>query len=182
MTAMPLRVETRVPKAAPSGLPGEALMKGRRVHFMGIGGVGVSGLARLADAAGAVVSGCDRKLGPKARAFADEGKSISVGHSPDHLEGVDLLVHTGAVRPDEPELVAARALGIEVVDRLPMLLKLAEGRRFLGIAGSHGKTTTSTLAAALLIEAGRDPSCAIGGASDAVGGNARAGKGEWFVA
>jgi len=182
LTATALRVETRTPAVGRTGLPGEALVKGRHVHFMGIGGVGVSGLARLADAAGAIVSGCDRKLGPKARAFAAEGKSISVGHSPDHLRGIDILVHTGAVRPDEPELVAARARGIEVVDRLPMLLKLAEGKRFLGIAGSHGKTTTSTLAAALLIEAGLDPSCAIGGASDVVGGNARAGKGDWFVA
>jgi UDP-N-acetylmuramate--alanine ligase len=179
---MPLRAETRVPAAGPSELPGERLVHGKHVHFMGIGGVGVSGLARLADAAGALISGCDVKLGPKARAFADEGKSISVGHSPDHLAGVDVLVHTGAVRPNEPELVAARALGIEVVDRLPMLLKLAEGRRFFGIAGSHGKTTTTTLAAALLIEAGLDPSVAVGGASEAVGGNARAGRGEWFVA
>jgi UDP-N-acetylmuramate--alanine ligase len=122
------------------------------------------------------------KLGPKARAFADEGKSISVGHSPDHLDGVDILVHTGAVRPTEPELIAARARGIEVVDRLPMLVRLAEGKRFFGVAGSHGKTTTTTLAAALLIEAGLDPSCVVGGASDAVGGNARSGRGEWFVA
>ncbi|MHC5055249.1 MAG: UDP-N-acetylmuramate--L-alanine ligase [Planctomycetota bacterium] len=182
MTALPLRVDTRVKAAGPSGLPGEALVKGKHVHFMGIGGVGVSGLARLADAAGAVVSGCDVKLGPKARAFAGEGKRIAVGHSPDHLDGVDILVHTGAVRPAEPELVAARARGIEVIDRLPMLVKLAEGRRFFGIAGSHGKTTTTTLSAALLIEAGLDPSVAVGGASDAVGGNARAGRGEWFIA
>ncbi len=182
MTALPLRVETQAPAIGPSDLPGEALVKGKHVHFMGIGGVGVSGLARLADAAGAVVSGCDLKLGPKARAFADEGKRVSVGHSPDHLENIDILVHTGAVRPNEPELVAARARGIEVIDRLPMLVKLAEGKRFFGIAGSHGKTTTTTLAAALFIEAGLDPSVAVGGASEAVGGNARAGRGEWFVA
>ncbi|GAH84499.1 unnamed protein product, partial [marine sediment metagenome] len=91
-------------------------------------------------------------------------------------------VHTGAVRPTEPELLAARARGIEIVDRLPMLLKLAEGKRLLGVAGSHGKTTTTTLAAAVLIEAGLDPSCAVGGESKAVGSNARAGRGEWFVA
>ncbi|MHC4201632.1 MAG: UDP-N-acetylmuramate--L-alanine ligase, partial [Planctomycetota bacterium] len=151
-------------------------------HFMGIGGVGVSGLARLADAAGAVVSGCDLKIKGRAAEFSRDGKKIWAGHSPDHLEGVDVLVHTGAVRPTEPELLAARALGVEVVDRLPMLLRLAEGKRLFGIAGSHGKTTTTTFASALLTEAGFDPSCLVGGASEVVGGNARAGRGEWLVA
>jgi UDP-N-acetylmuramate--alanine ligase len=161
---------------------GAEIVRGKRVHFMGIGGVGVSGLARLARAAGAEVSGCDRKVTGTAAELRREGVCVLEGHSPEHLDGVDLLCHTAAVRETEPELTAARAKGMEAVSRLPMLLKLAEGRRFLGVAGSHGKTTTSALLAKLLVEAGLDPTCAVGGVSAALGGNARAGSGDWFVA
>jgi UDP-N-acetylmuramate--alanine ligase len=162
--------------------PGADIVRGRHVHFMGIGGIGVSALAHLARAAGAVVSGCDAKLNDIASGFAREGCRVFRGHSPEHLGGVDLLVRTSATRPDEPELLAARAQGIPVFDRLPMLLRLAQGRKLLGVAGSHGKTTTSALAAAVLIQAGLDPSCVIGGVVDTIGSNARAGGGEWFIA
>jgi len=169
------------------------MVRGRHVHFMGIGGIGVSGLARLARAAGATVSGCDRKAGPVAAELAREGIAVQYGHSPDHLAGVDILVHTSAVRETEPELLAAEALGVHVEGRLPMLLRLAEGHRLLGVAGSHGKTTTTALAAALLLEAGFDPWCAVGGVVDVLGSNVRAGRAEsrdtsegrapgWFVA
>jgi len=158
------------------------MVRGRHVHFMGIGGIGVSGLARLALAAGATVSGCDRRVSGPAKALAADGAKISRRHSPDHLAGVDILVHTSAIRENEPELVAARAQGIEVVSRLPMLLKLAEEKLLLGVAGSHGKTTTTSLMSALLVEAGLDPWCAVGGVSDTFGSNARPGSGEWFVA
>ena len=143
--------------------PGADIVRGRHVHFMGIGGIGVSALAHLARAAGAVVSGCDAKLNDITSSFAREGCRIFCGHSPEHLEGVDLLERTSPTRPDEAELLAARAKGIPVFDRLPMMLRLAEGRKLLGVAGSHGKTTTSALAASVLIEAGLDPSCVVGG-------------------
>lgn len=161
---------------------GENILRGKHVHFMGIGGVGVSALARIAQQSGAEVSGCDLKQGRHFDELTNSKTQTHLGHSPLHLEGVDILVHTGAVSPDEPELLAARSMGIEIYDRMPMLMRLSEGRKLVGIAGSHGKTTSSTMAAALMIEAGLDPVSAIGGASDILGTNARCGNGDWFVA
>lgn len=179
MTAHALRVETCIEDQSISGFE---LVRGKHVHFMGICGIGVSGLARLVKAAGATVSGCDKKLTSSAGALISEGIAVRSGHSPEHLAGVDILVHTSAVRDMEPEVLAAQSLGIPIEGRLPMLLRIAEGKRLLGVAGSHGKTTTTALASALLIEAGLDPWCAVGGEVDILGSNARAGKGDWFVA
>jgi UDP-N-acetylmuramate--alanine ligase len=166
------RVETR----------GMKYVRGKHVHFMGIGGIGVSGLARLARAAGATVSGCDRRLSPAAAGLVQDGVRVWIRHSPEHLAGVDILVHTSAIREADPELIAARAQGIEVVSRLPMLLKIAEDKQLVGIAGSHGKTTTTALVSALLVEAGMEPWCAVGGVSETFESNARAGASDWFVA
>lgn len=181
MTAYALRVETPYVRVL-DRVRGIHVVRGRHVHFMGISGIGVSGLARLALEAGAHVSGCDRKVSPSAAALVEDGVRVSTHHSPDHLAGVDILVHTSAVRENEPEVVAARAQGIEVVSRLPMLLKIAEDKRLVGVAGSHGKTTTTSLVAALLVQAGFDPWCAVGGVSETFESNARAGHSDWFVA
>lgn len=171
------------------GAPEGFFLRGRHVHFMGVGGVGISALARLAASDGARVSGCDKSLNAEALALARLGVRLFEGHSPEHLDGVDLLVHTSAVRDGEPELVAARRLGIEVESRLPMLLRLGRLRRLAGVAGSHGKTTTAAILAWVLLEGGLDPSVALGGYVRAgsgqegpLRGNARVGKGDWFVA
>jgi UDP-N-acetylmuramate--alanine ligase len=180
VTSHALRADTWAdwPVDAPRGI--EAV-RDTHVHFMGIGGIGVSGLARLTLPAAARLSGCDRNVRGPAAALAREGVKVWRRHSPDHLKDVDTLVYSSAVRQTEPEILAARARGIRVVGRLPMLLKLCEDRPMLGVAGAHGKTTTTSLAAALLVNAGLDPSCLVGGITDAFGSNARAGQGEWCV-
>ena len=158
-------------------------MTPRHLHFMGIGGIGMSGLAAISLARGWRISGCDMKVGASARKLQEQGAAISIGHSPIHLDAaVDTLVYSSAVRDDEPELVEARARGVETIGRGKLLAELAGGHRLFGVAGAHGKTTTSGMAAQLLLAAGWDPTIAVGGIMRALGSNAHAGTGRWFVA
>ncbi len=146
---------------------------------MGIGGIGVSALAEMAKAGGALVSGCDRQESDATRALEAKGIEVSIGHSPGHLAGVDLLVHTSAVPPDHPERLAA---GDKQVKRGEFLAWLIQPKTAVGIAGTHGKTTTSWLLSSLLIQAGLDPSVFVGGVCPGLeGGNYRSGSG-CFVA
>lgn len=160
-----------------------AIGAGQRIHFMGIGGIGVSGLAAICLERGVQVSGCDAKLNSSAHRLQERGASIHVGHDPQHLaDPVDMLVYSSAVRVEEPELVQARARGIRTLTRGELLAALAADRRLVGVAGAHGKTTTSGMASQLLLHAGWEPTVVVGGMMLALGTNARHGAGQYLVA
>ncbi len=154
---------------------------GRHVHFVGVGGVGMSAVAQLALDNGAVVSGCDAKDSPLLRALAVRGCRILLGHDPAHLDGVELVVRSSAIPDTCPELVAAHERRIPVVGRARMLARFANDRRLVTIAGAHGKTTTTWIISKLLIDAHLDPSVMVGGMVDELDGNYRLGGGPFFV-
>ena len=156
---------------------------GRRIHFMGIGGIGMSGLAHLCLAQGCVVSGCDPKPNAQAKELSARGATVFMGHHPEHLrEGVDLLVYSSAVSPTDPELLEARVRGIQAISRGELLGLLAQKRRLVAVAGAHGKTTTSGMSAQLLLQAGWDPAIVVGGVMLSLGTNAQPGTGAYMVA
>jgi len=134
-----------------------------RVHLVGIGGAGMSVVARLLAARGVRVQGSDAKDGPVVEALRADGITVQVGHAEGNVEGVDTLVLSSAVRPDNPELVAALAAGVRVLHRSQALAALMAQGRSVAVAGAHGKTTTSAMVATTLRAAGLDPSFAIGG-------------------
>jgi UDP-N-acetylmuramate--alanine ligase len=154
----------------------------RHVHFVGIGGVGMSGLAEILRSLEFDVSGSDLAQGSTTRRLATLGVRIDVGHRADNVRGVDVVVYSSAVRPDNPELVEARALGIPVIPRAEMLAELMRVKYGVAIAGSHGKTTTTSLVATVLRQAGLDPTVVVGGKMAALGSNARLGAGDLLVA
>jgi len=154
---------------------------GRHIHYVGIGGVGMSALAHMSLDCGATVSGCDLKDGPVLRALADRGCSVHLGHDPAHLDGVELVVHTSAVPGSSPEILAAHRQLIPVVGRARMLARFTDDRRLVAIAGAHGKTTTTWLVSKLLLEARLDPSVMVGGMVDELDGNYRLGASPFFV-
>ena len=135
----------------------------KRIHFMGIGGVGMAGVAFLSKKAGADVSGCDGKAPQRTAWLAANGIPVTIGHSPEHLSGVDELVVTPAVPADAAELVAARAAGIPVRRRGEVLAEMVNASDGVAVCGTHGKTTTATFTAKLLKALGEDPSWCIGG-------------------
>jgi len=157
--------------------------RGTRIHFMGVGGIGVSGLATVCLERGCVVSGCDAKLNSLGRRLQERGATISIGHAPQHLvEGSDLVVYSSAVSEQNPELLEANARGIRTISRGELLAVLSHEHRLIGIAGAHGKTTTSGMASQLLMQAGWDPTIVVGGMMLATGTNARSGLGTYMVA
>lgn len=152
-------------------------------HFMGIGGVSMQGLARWYRAEGFRVSGCDAADGPALHALRADGIPALVGHDPRHLEAdVDLLVTTMAVPRGHPEVARARELGIDVQLRIQLLAELFRRRKAIGITGTHGKSTTTGMAAALMIAAGVDPSVQVGATLPGLVGNMRHGGGPHLVA
>ena len=159
------------------------MLNGKQVHFLGIGGIGMSGLARICHERGYAVSGCDVSEGPSQRLLQQAGIPVGIGHHPSHLtHQVGLVVYSAAVSLREPELVEARARGIQAVSRGRLLAELASGAKLVAVAGAHGKTTTSGMAAQLLTQAGWDPTAVVGGQVRSMGGNARNGRGRYFVA
>jgi len=156
-------------------------MNGVRFHFVGIGGIGMSSLARLCRDRGAGVSGCDWAERPPFWALQQAGCVCQVGHHPDHLQDIDIVVRSSAVPEDEPEIRAARQRGLPVLGRGEMLAYLLQDRATIAVGGSHGKTTTTWMTAHVLIEAGLDPSVMVGGQVPALAGNHRTGSGDYFV-
>ncbi|WP_049621243.1 UDP-N-acetylmuramate--L-alanine ligase [Frateuria defendens] len=154
----------------------------RRVHFIGIGGVGMSGIAEVLHNLGYAVSGSDRAGSPTTERLAKLGIEVRIGHLAEHVADADVVVTSSAIRADNAELVAARAARIPVIPRAEMLGELMRFRRGIAIAGTHGKTTTTSLAASVLAEAGYDPTFVIGGQLNAAGANARLGTGQYLVA
>ncbi|WP_226344730.1 UDP-N-acetylmuramate--L-alanine ligase [Agilicoccus flavus] len=152
-----------------------------RVHVLAAGGAGMSAVVRLLLDAGLSVSGSDAADSPLLEALRARGARIDVGHDPAHVAGVDTLVVSSAIRDDNVELVAARAAGVRVLHRASALACLMVGRRGVAVAGANGKTTTTSMLTVALLEAGVDPSFAIGGELAALGTNARLGDGDVFV-
>jgi len=156
-------------------------LPGKRIHFMGIGGIGVSSIANIAAVRGAIVSGCDRRDSYILDGLRGKGIACSIGHSPDHLAGIDLLVMSSAVKSSEPEVVYAAAECIPTLSRARMLAILMDGYRGIGIAGAHGKTTTTWLTSNIFIRAGLDPTIMLGGVVNDLNGNYRTGHGDFFI-
>lgn len=157
--------------------------RGRHVHLMGIGGAGVGALVPLLLEAGAAVSGCDAHDSPQLHRLRAQDLRVAVGHHADHAVDADLVVHTAAVGPDHPELLAARRRGIPVLTRGQCLVQLMQGTRTLAVSGSHGKSSTTWMLGHLLTCAGADPVVMVGGGVASLGhGGARAGKSDLFVA
>ena len=152
------------------------------LHFIGIGGSGMSGIAEVLMNQGFCVQGSDLQGSAVTERLSSLGARVFVGHATEHIEGADAVVISSAVRPDNPELRAARAAKIPVVPRALMLSELMRMKQGIAIAGTHGKTTTTSLVASILAEGGQDPTFVIGGRLTSVGANARLGLGEAFVA
>lgn len=154
----------------------------QRVHFVGIGGSGMNGIAEVLVNQGFHVSGSDLQDSWATRHLAKLGAKVFIGHDASHISGVDVLVVSTAVPRDNPEVVAAREARIPVVPRAEMLAELMRFKRGIAVAGTHGKTTTTSLAASVLAEAGMDPTFVIGGVVNAWGSNARLGEGDYLLA
>ena len=152
------------------------------IHFVGVGGSGMSGIAEVLSNLGYRVSGSDLADNATTRRLAELGIRVFVGHAAEHIQGVDVVVTSTAVKADNPEVIAAREKRIPVVPRAMMLAELMRLRKGIAIAGTHGKTTTTSLVASVLHEAGLDPTFVIGGRLNSAGANARLGSGEYIVA
>jgi len=153
----------------------------KHIHFVGIGGAGMSGIAEILHNLGYTVSGSDQQASATSRRLASLGIQVYVGHEAAHIEGAEAVVTSTAVKGDNPEVIAARTRRIPVVPRAVMLAELMRLRKGIAIAGTHGKTTTTSLATAILAEAGVDPTFVIGGKLNSAGANSALGKGEYIV-
>ena len=153
----------------------------RHIHFVGVGGAGMSGIAEVLHNLGYVISGSDLADGPVLRRLAGLGIQTFVGHAAAHVEAADAVVTSTAVKPDNPEVLIARERRIPVVPRAMMLAELMRLKQGIAIAGTHGKTTTTSLVASVLAEAGLDPTFVIGGRLNSAGANARLGAGDYIV-
>ena len=154
----------------------------RRAHFVGIGGIGMSGLAEILRTREFDVSGSDMKPNDITRRLETMGVRVDVGHRAENVEGADVVVFSSAIKSDNPEIVRARQLEIPIIPRAEMLAELMRVKYCVLIAGSHGKTTTTSLVATVLRHAGLDPTVVVGGKVNALGSNARLGEGDLFVA
>lgn len=154
----------------------------KHIHFVGIGGVGMSGIAEVLLNLGFQVSGSDLGQSATTRHLQSIGAMVAQGHAADNLQEADVVVISSAVKEDNPEVLAAQARHIPVVQRAMMLAELMRLQKGIAIAGTHGKTTTTSLTASILREAGFDPTFVIGGRLEAAGSNAKLGKGEFLVA
>ncbi|MEP6996982.1 MAG: UDP-N-acetylmuramate--L-alanine ligase [Betaproteobacteria bacterium] len=156
--------------------------KVKRVHFVGIGGAGMSGIAEVLLTQGYEVSGSDVALTATTRRLGELGARIAAGHDASNVAGANVVVVSTAVAPDNPEVLAARERGVPVVPRALMLAELMRLKQGIAVAGTHGKTTTTSLIASVLAEGGLDPTFVIGGRLLSAGVNARLGKGDFLVA
>src|SRR5947208_12882222 len=151
------------------------------VHLIGIGGAGMSALAKVLLARGVRVSGSDMKESPDLAALRVQGARIAVGHDAANLGDAETVVVSSAIRPSNPELRAAEEAGVRVLHRAQLLAILMRDRRGIAVAGTHGKTTTTSMIALVLQHAGLDPSFLVGGEVNERGTNAYDGAGEWLV-
>ncbi|HZV83243.1 MAG TPA: UDP-N-acetylmuramate--L-alanine ligase [Geobacteraceae bacterium] len=153
-----------------------------KIHFVGIGGIGMSGIAEVLLNLGYKVSGSDLRSSEITERLAGLGAEIGIGHGAENLKNVDVVVISSAVHDDNPEVVEARRLHVPVIPRAEMLAELMRMKYGIAIAGTHGKTTTTSMAASILGHAGIDPTIVIGGKLNAIGTNAQLGQGKFLVA
>lgn len=153
-----------------------------RVHFVGIGGVGMSGIAELLLNLGYGVSGSDLAESDTTRRLQQMGARVYKGHAGENLGEADVVVYSSAIRPDNPEIQAARERGIPVIRRAEMLAELMRLKYGIAVAGAHGKTTTTWMIATILAHAGLDPTAVVGGKIQGLGGGAKLGQGDYLVA
>ncbi len=163
-----------------SPVPGMA--RGARAHFVGIGGTGMSAIARVLLARGCVVSGSDLRESETTQRLRSAGAVVHIGHAASHVEGAQLVVVSRAVPDDNVEVCAAVARGVPIVHRARMLADLMGGRHAIAVVGTHGKTTTTAMLGTILAQAGRDPTVLVGGDVASLGGTARVGAGPDIVA
>ena len=156
--------------------------KVKNIHFVGIGGSGMSGIAEVLVNLGFAVSGSDLADSPTTRRLAGFGVRTMIGHAEQNIAGADAVVVSTAVKADNPEVLAARERTVPVVPRAQMLAELMRLKQGIAIAGTHGKTTTTSLVASIMAEGGMDPTFVIGGRLNAAGANARLGSGDFIVA
>ena len=154
----------------------------KSVHMVGVGGIGMSGLAVLLSSRGVDVSGCDRSAGPGLDRLRQAGMRVAVGHDAAHVRDADLVVASSAVPPDSPELETARELGVPVITRGELLAELSRRSELIAVAGAHGKTTVTSMIAKIVVDLGLDPTVALGGMDRHLGGNARSGGWDLFLA
>jgi len=154
----------------------------QRIHFVGIGGIGMSGIAEVLLNLGYKVSGSDLKNSAVTRRLASLGATVFEGHRSENIAGAEVVVASSAISPDNPEISEAHALHIPVIQRAEMLAELMRLKYGIAIAGMHGKTTTTSMVAAVLAGGGLDPTVVVGGRVDAMGSNARLGKSHYLVA
>src|SRR5437867_724077 len=161
---------------------GRMFRRYQQIHFVGIGGAGMSGIAEVLLTLGYRVTGSDARRGEAVERLEGLGAKVFVGHAASQVEGAQVVVYSSAVARDNPELQAARQRGIPVIPRAEMLAELMRVKSGIAIAGTHGKTTTTSMVGAVLAEAGFDPTIVVGGRVTALGANARLGQGEFLVA
>jgi len=154
----------------------------RRIHFVGIGGIGMSGIAEVLHNLGYLVSGSDARDSEVTQRLASLGIRIAIGHASEHVGEADVVVRSSAVSLDNVELAAARQRLVPVIQRAEMLAELMRMKYGVAVAGTHGKTTTTSLVATVLARGGLDPTMVIGGRLDALGSNAKLGRGDFLVA
>ena len=158
------------------------MRKTQRIHFVGIGGIGMSGVAEVLLTLGYTISGSDIALSDVTRRLQRLGATVFQGHAAAHVQGTDVIVTSAAIRPDNVEVVTARQLHIPVIPRAEMLAELMRMKYGVAVAGTHGKTTTTSLIATVLARAGLDPTVVIGGRLNSLGSNAQLGQGDYLVA
>jgi len=156
--------------------------KVKNIHFVGIGGSGMSGIAEVLLNLGYTISGSDLSSNAATQRLAERGAKITFGHAAENIQGADAIVTSTAVKGDNPEVIAARAKHIPIVPRAIMLAELMRLKQGIAIAGTHGKTTTTSLVASVLAEGGLDPTFVIGGRLNSAGANAKLGAGDFIVA
>lgn len=156
--------------------------RGGRVHFIGIGGSSMSGLAGYLQELGYTVTGSDRTASHKTEHLEERGIRVQIGHAAENVRGADVIVYSAAIAADNPERAEAARLGIPQIERCDLIGQLMEGYPFaVGVSGTHGKTTTTSMLAQAFIQAGADPTIHIGGELDFIGGSTRRGDGRDFI-
>jgi UDP-N-acetylmuramate--alanine ligase len=154
----------------------------QRIHFVGMGGIGMSGIAEVLLNLGYKVSGSDLKTSAVTQRLASLGAIAFEGHRAENISGAEVVVTSSAIAPENPEVTEAHRLHIPVIQRAEMLAELMRLKYGIAIAGMHGKTTTTSMVASVLAAGGLDPTVVVGGRVDAMGSNARLGKSQYLVA
>lgn len=156
--------------------------KHKKIHFIGIGGISMSGLAEVLLERNYLISGSDMKSSPITDKLTKMGAEIHIGHSANNIENADLIVYTAAISEDNPEIMKAKELGIPLMDRAEFLGEIMKGHNYnIAVSGTHGKTTTTSMLSHITLKANLDPTILVGGELDIIGGNVRTGSSEYFI-